>query len=67
MARWVHAKPELAGLDLTHPTPLGAEVLGDLLSDAIVSGFERWEAAAAAAPLAPALAAKAPRAPLHHP
>jgi hypothetical protein len=43
MARWVQAKPALAGLDLTHPTPLGAEVLGDLLSDAIVTAFERWE------------------------
>jgi len=44
MARWVRAKPQLAGGDLTHPTPLGAEVLGDLLSDAIVGAFERWKA-----------------------
>ncbi len=43
MARWVKAKPALAGPDLTHPTPLGAEVLGDLLSDALIAAFERWE------------------------
>ena len=26
MARWVKAQPQLGGGDLTHPTPLGAEV-----------------------------------------
>ncbi len=36
MARWVKTKPQLGGGDLTHPTPLGAEVLGDMLSDALV-------------------------------
>ena len=45
MARWVKAKPQLGGGDLTHPTPLGAEVLGDMLSDAIVSAYDRWRAA----------------------
>jgi lysophospholipase L1-like esterase len=44
MARWVRAKPQLAGGDLTHPTPLGAEVLGDMLSDAIVSTYDAWRA-----------------------
>ncbi|HXX70308.1 MAG TPA: GDSL-type esterase/lipase family protein [Polyangiaceae bacterium] len=39
MARWVRARPQLAGEDLTHPTPVGAEVLGDMLSDAIIDGF----------------------------
>ncbi len=39
MARWVRAKPPLGGGDLTHPTPLGAEVLGDMLSDALVAGY----------------------------
>ncbi len=42
MGRWVKAKPALAGMDLTHPTPLGAEVLGDMLSDAIVRAFDGW-------------------------
>lgn len=44
MARWVAARPALAGSDLTHPTPLGAEVLGDLLNDALVDAFARREA-----------------------
>lgn len=39
MARWVRTRPQLAGSDLTHPTPRGAEVLGDMLSDAIIDGF----------------------------
>jgi lysophospholipase L1-like esterase len=43
MARWVRARPQLAGGDLTHPTPLGAEVLGGMLTDSLVSAFERWE------------------------
>ncbi len=42
MGRWVKAKPQLGGGDLTHPTPLGAEVLGDMLSDAIVLAYEKW-------------------------
>jgi lysophospholipase L1-like esterase len=42
MARWFHAKPQLAGGDLTHPTPLGAETLGDMLAEAIVSAYEAW-------------------------
>jgi lysophospholipase L1-like esterase len=44
MARWVRAKPQLGGGDLTHPTPLGAELLGDMLSDALVAAYERWAA-----------------------
>jgi lysophospholipase L1-like esterase len=44
MGRWVRAKPQLAGGDLTHPTPLGAEVLGDMLSDAILSAYDAWRA-----------------------
>lgn len=40
MATWV--KRGLAGSDLTHPSPAGGEVLGDLLFKAITSGFEAW-------------------------
>jgi lysophospholipase L1-like esterase len=40
MARWVKSQPQLAGGDLTHPTPLGAEVIGDMLSDALVRAYE---------------------------
>ena len=42
MAQWVKARPQLAGLDLTHPTPLGAEVLGDMLSGAVLRAFAKW-------------------------
>lgn len=38
MASWV--RKGLAGSDLTHPSPQGAEVLGDLLYKALTSGFE---------------------------
>jgi lysophospholipase L1-like esterase len=40
MATWV--KKGLAGSDLTHPSPKGGEVLGDLLYQAITSGYEAW-------------------------
>jgi lysophospholipase L1-like esterase len=40
MARWVKATPQLGGGDLTHPTPLGAEVIGDMLGDAIVTAYQ---------------------------
>lgn len=40
MALWV--KKGLAGSDLTHPSPQGGEVLGDLLFKALTSGFEAW-------------------------
>ena len=42
MATWV--RKGLAGSDLTHPSPQGAEILGDLLYKAITSGFEAWQA-----------------------
>jgi lysophospholipase L1-like esterase len=42
MARWLRAKPQLGGADLTHPTPLGAEVIGDMLSNAILDAYEEW-------------------------
>ena len=45
MARWVKTKPQLGGADLTHPTPLGAEVLGDMMSDALVAAYEAWSTA----------------------
>jgi lysophospholipase L1-like esterase len=42
MTRWWKTRPQLGGEDLTHPTPLGAEVIGDMWSDAVVSAFETW-------------------------
>ncbi|MDB4941505.1 MAG: putative periplasmic protein [Labilithrix sp.] len=41
MASWV--KKGLAGGDLTHPSPAGAEVIGDLMSKALTTGFEAWQ------------------------
>ncbi len=39
-ARWVKASPQLASWDLTHPTPAGAEVIGDLFYKALTTGYE---------------------------
>jgi lysophospholipase L1-like esterase len=44
MGRWVRTHPTLGGPDLTHPTPRGAEVIGDLLSDALMNAYERYAA-----------------------
>jgi lysophospholipase L1-like esterase len=41
MATWV--RKGLAGSDLTHPSPQGGELLGELLFKAILSGFEAWQ------------------------
>jgi lysophospholipase L1-like esterase len=40
MATWV--KKGLAGSDLTHPSPQGAEIIGDLLFKSLAAGFETW-------------------------
>jgi lysophospholipase L1-like esterase len=40
MARWVRARPQLGGGDLTHPTLRGAEAIGNMLSDALVRAYE---------------------------
>jgi lysophospholipase L1-like esterase len=36
----VKASPQLASWDLTHPTPAGAEVIGDLFYKALTTGYE---------------------------
>ncbi len=41
MATWV--KKGLAGSDLTHPSPQGAEIVGDLLYRALAAGFQGWQ------------------------
>jgi lysophospholipase L1-like esterase len=46
MARWFRTRPQLGGGDLTHPTPRGAEVLGDMLSHALIRAYEGRAAAA---------------------
>jgi len=40
MAKW--SKTGLGAGDLTHPTPRGAEVIGSMMSAALVAGFEAW-------------------------
>ena len=40
MAKWM--KTGLGGGDLTHPTPQGAEALGDLFYSSLTTGFEAW-------------------------
>jgi lysophospholipase L1-like esterase len=42
MGRWYKTRPQLAGGDLTHPSPRGAEVLGSMLSDALMNAYEIW-------------------------
>jgi lysophospholipase L1-like esterase len=42
MDAWVHASPQLATWDLTHPTADGAEKLGEMLFAAILVGYEAW-------------------------
>jgi lysophospholipase L1-like esterase len=41
MATWV--KKGLAGSDLTHPSPQGAEIIGDLMYKSLKGGFEAWQ------------------------
>jgi lysophospholipase L1-like esterase len=48
MATW--AKRGLAGSDLTHPSPQGAEILGELLYKSLSTGFEAWASRGASPP-----------------
>jgi lysophospholipase L1-like esterase len=43
MGKWV--QKGLAGSDLTHPTPAGANLLGDLFFRSIITGYGAWAAA----------------------
>ena len=43
MARWYDNKPRLVNADYTHPLPGGAAVIGSLLDQALVEGYERWK------------------------
>jgi lysophospholipase L1-like esterase len=40
VVRWYRTRPQLAGGDLTHPTPRGAEVLGNMLAGALIKAYE---------------------------
>ena len=43
MARWYDNKPRLVNADYTHPLPGGAAVIGNLLDQALVEGYEKWK------------------------
>jgi lysophospholipase L1-like esterase len=39
---WRRMSPPLMGGDNTHPTPIGAELLGSQIARALISGYEWW-------------------------
>jgi lysophospholipase L1-like esterase len=43
MAKWHDGKDHLVGGDLTHPTEAGAVIIGTLIYQALVDGFERYK------------------------
>jgi lysophospholipase L1-like esterase len=45
MGRWYGMQPRLVSADFMHPLPQGARKVGVLLDDALVAGFEQYEAA----------------------
>ena len=46
--RWLFTKPNLYNWDYTHPTTWGAEVIGDLLVSALLTGYDGWQSKHAA-------------------
>ncbi|WP_394833118.1 GDSL-type esterase/lipase family protein [Pendulispora rubella] len=44
MARWVHANPQLGSWDLTHPTPAGGEMAGNLMFKALMASYTAYGA-----------------------
>ena len=44
MARWHEGRNHMVGGDLTHPTTAGAEKIGELIYNAIVDGYSRYQA-----------------------
>lgn len=43
VARWREARPRLMGGDYLHPTAEGAEIVGTLLSDALLKAYEEYK------------------------
>lgn len=66
IARWASRKPPLAWTDLLHLSTEGQAIIGDLLADSILAGYDAWvkrgAAAAVDAKLAEEAAAAAARA-----
>jgi hypothetical protein len=44
MAKWHEGRNHLVGGDLTHPTAEGAETVGGLIYQAIMDGYNRYQA-----------------------
>ncbi|MDX6306154.1 MAG: hypothetical protein QOI77_3123 [Blastocatellia bacterium] len=44
MAKWHEGRNHLVGGDLTHPTAAGAEKIGELIYDALIDGYTRYQA-----------------------
>jgi lysophospholipase L1-like esterase len=53
MGKWVKANPQLAGWDLTHPTPEGAELIGGMLYAALIAGYQAYASTHEGAPKLP--------------
>ena len=44
VVRWGAMKPALAWTDLLHLSSAGQDIIGQMLADAIVAGFDEWKA-----------------------
>lgn len=42
MGRWYEAEPRLVGADFIHPMPRGAKIVGGLLNEALMHGYQRF-------------------------
>jgi lysophospholipase L1-like esterase len=43
MGRWYLAEPRLVSADFIHPMPAGARIVGNLLSKALVDGYNKYK------------------------
>jgi hypothetical protein len=43
MGRWYEAEPRLVGADFIHPMPGGAKIVGGLLYQALLDGYNRYK------------------------
>ena len=43
MGRWYQAEPRLVGADFIHPMPGGARIVGNLLYNALLDGYNRYK------------------------
>lgn len=43
VAKWYEMRPKLMGGDFTHPTAQGAEIVGNLISTAILNAYEQYK------------------------